>query len=71
MRVTFHTADGVEVELTADQTIALADRLDEFDDPVWHVNACGCCVSVHNRDDGHRGYVIGRDGEADWVERPE
>lgn len=28
MRVTFQTADGVEVELTADQTIALADQAD-------------------------------------------
>lgn len=38
---------------------------------VWHHNACGCCISVHE-DAGedecpHEGYVIGADGECDWV----
>lgn len=29
----------------------------------WHVNDCGCCVSLHTP---RGGYVIGADGEADF-----
>jgi hypothetical protein len=29
----------------------------------WHMNDCGCCISLHGSD---YAYVIGRDGDADF-----
>jgi hypothetical protein len=66
-RVTMHTADGREITLPLVQALALGRLAQDFDDPVWHRNDCGCCVSVHERDDDTRGYIIGADGKNDWV----
>lgn len=41
---------------------------DEGKDPTWHMNACGCCASVHEMGNGHRGYLVGSDGEFDYLE---
>jgi hypothetical protein len=35
--------------------------------PIWHMNACGCCASVHADDNGHEGFLIGSDGGFDWL----
>lgn len=49
--------------------IACCDAIrDDGERPLWHVNKCGCCVSVHSYADPHRGYLIGADGEFDYVE---
>jgi hypothetical protein len=67
--LTIPTADGQKIELPVAQALAVAEALLEFKRPVWHVNDCGCCVSVHeNEKPVTGGYVIGRDGGADWVE---
>ena len=54
------------------QVEAIAACVQVFEDqgiaPTWHMNACGCCASVHPLEDGHHGYLIGPDGEFDYVE---
>jgi hypothetical protein len=60
--------DGGEVCVTVAQMFEVGRRFEEFTDPVWHVNQCGCCVVVHERGDSHRGYLIGADGGSDWIE---
>ena len=37
-------------------------------EPCWHVNRCGCCVAVHAHADHSAGYLIGRDGSAEWLD---
>lgn len=68
LRLTMHTPEGREVSLPFAQAVAIAEACRDFAEPVWHFNDCGCCVSVHDRREHHRGYVIGPDGGADWVE---
>jgi hypothetical protein len=41
----------------------LGELLGEYE---WHINACGCCITVHPVGQHDRGYVIGADGEYDW-----
>jgi hypothetical protein len=36
--------------------------------PIWHMNHCGCCLSVHAIDDEDKGFIVGSDGGADWIE---
>jgi DNA-directed RNA polymerase subunit E'/Rpb7 len=56
------------VRLTLIQASITADLMQEFEHPVWHLNHCGCCVTVHDADDNTRGYIIGQDGEYDYVD---
>jgi hypothetical protein len=69
--VTISTAHG-PVTITAAQARALAECVGLMRDagkrPVWHRNACECCVSVHDADDTTGGYVIGADGRYGWVD---
>jgi hypothetical protein len=66
--VVLTTSTGEVVSMPEKQVLALHDHLSEFTDPVWHFNECGCCVSVHEGEHAHAGYVIGSDGGCDWVE---
>ena len=43
----------------------LGEKLGSYE---WHLNECGCCITVHRRGEHDRGYVIGTDGEYDWHE---
>jgi len=65
LMITFDTPHG-EMTLPQAQVIRMGRALKELDDaglhPVWHVNECGCCVSVHGTDNA--GWVIGDDGGA-------
>lgn len=38
-------------------------------EPVWHLNNCGCCASVHPPGKGG-GWVIDKAGGAEWLEGP-
>jgi hypothetical protein len=58
--------DG-EVAMPLLQALAIAQCCQDFTDPVWHFNECGCCVSVHERGDTGSGYIVGNDGTYDWV----
>lgn len=51
-----------EVWLPLPQAVELAWRSRELGHSHWHVNKCGCCVTVHGHDCA---YVIGPDGESD------
>jgi hypothetical protein len=62
-----------EPHLTPLQLIAVDVCVRELRDkgqaPVWHWNACKCCVSVHDNvatDDVHYGYIVNRRGERFW-----
>lgn len=44
------------------QAITLARLTRELEHSHWHVNNCGCCVTVHGLDCA---YVIGPDGGTD------
>jgi len=48
---------GVELGFT--QAMVLSRKVKELEHAHWHVNDCGCCVTVHGRDCA---YVIGPDG---------
>jgi hypothetical protein len=65
--VTLRTEHG-EVRMTLPQALEMGRVFECFVDPVWHPNECGCCIAVHERGDGTRGYIVGADGESDWVE---
>jgi hypothetical protein len=66
--VVVNTSTGESVTMPEAQVLALAAHVPEFTDPVWHFNECGCCVSLHEREHPHAGYVIGSDGGCDWIE---
>jgi hypothetical protein len=36
-----------------------------------HLNACGCCVAVHDPADGSCGWLIGSDGGREWLDHVE
>ena len=59
------------VTLTFAQAMALHEVIDLLGGPEmceWHPNDCRCCVTVHAKGNGHQsGYIIGSDGEYDWV----
>lgn len=52
------------------ETIAACLRVfrDDGVSATWHMNACGCCASVHACENGHEGYLIGSDGGYEWLE---
>jgi hypothetical protein len=59
LRVTFSNG----VTLTFVQACALGRRLDELlPHAHWHLNDCGCCLTVHGRDCA---YVIDSEGGED------
>jgi hypothetical protein len=47
------------LELPFVQVMAMGRVIQELGHSHWHVNECGCCVTVHGRDCA---YVIGPDG---------
>jgi hypothetical protein len=51
-----------DVWLPVAQAAALVARAGELGHSHWHVNECGCCVTIHGHDCA---YVIGPDGDAD------
>jgi hypothetical protein len=59
MRITL--SNGVELGFT--QMLVLAEKARELGHSHWHLNECGCCVTIHGRDCA---YVIGPDGGADF-----
>jgi hypothetical protein len=59
MQVTL--SNGVTLGFT--QAMRLSNLIRELEHSHWHVNDCGCCVTIHGRDCA---YVIGPDGEADF-----
>jgi hypothetical protein len=72
LEITFDTPYG-PVTLPFEQMIGLHSCLEairaEGKKPYWHPNECGCCISVHEDVQFPTGgYVIGQDGEYDWVE---
>jgi hypothetical protein len=69
--IVFTDNTGRVVSMSEKQLLALHEHAPEFNDPVWHFNACGCCVSLHENENPHAGYVIDGDGECDWVEAEE
>ena len=56
-----------EARVTVAQMFEVGRLFGQFDDPVWHTNECGCCVAVHERGDGSRGYLVGSDGVSEWI----
>ena len=66
-KVTLRLQGDRQAKVPLVQVLALADLLGLFEDPVWHLNDCGCCLSVHERDNHYEGFVVGPDGWADWV----
>ena len=65
LRITIQTDQG-SVTVTWDQAMVLGRVLKDYEaagvEPVWHLNHCGCCVSVHPAGDGSNGWLIGGDG---------
>ena len=46
------------------QAVSLGEKIRELGEPCrWHMNDCGCCLSVHGPGGA---YVIGQDGGADF-----
>lgn len=58
------------VSLTVVQVMRIRELGEQLGEHEWHPNECGCCVTVHRRGEHHAGYIIGSDGEYDWVEAP-
>ena len=56
MQVTL--SNGVTLGYT--QAVRLAEHVKELEHSHWHLNECGCCVTIHGKDCA---YVIGPDGE--------
>lgn len=65
--------DGPLARLPFAQAHAIERLIRDYADTghraVWHVNACRCCCSVH-LDEPHprAGWIVGRDGGADYYE---
>ena len=62
-----------DVTLPVEQALAVASCLRTLRDAgkaaTWHVNRCRCCVTVHEMvPHPSGGYVIGKDGEFEWLE---
>ena len=58
--------NGVTLPLV--QVLRIGELSRKLGDAEWHVNDCGCCVTVHPKGQHDRGYVIGSDGGYDWHE---
>ena len=56
------------VEMTIAQAVVVAQLVSENPGGTWHMNECGCCACVHPPGDNTRGWVVGADGDADYVE---
>ena len=60
---------GTPVELTYPQANAVVALKVENPNATWHMADCGCCVCLHPEGDSSRGWLIGQDGEAEYMER--
>jgi hypothetical protein len=60
---------GTDVELTYEQANALVTLKVEHPNSTWHMADCGCCVCLHPEGDSSKGWLIGQDGKADYLER--
>lgn len=54
--------------MTIVQALQVATLVEAHAPAHWHMNDCGCCVTVHPDDDCTRGFVVGQDGEFDYLE---
>lgn len=63
--ITLTTSHG-EVTMPLAQALTMGEACEKLEDPVWHFNECGCCISVHERADNTKGYVINAQGEGFW-----
>jgi hypothetical protein len=72
MLVKIKVGPDEEIELPLVQAEAIGRSLREFEKPCWHRNECGCCFSIHESPEPGAtltgGYVVGPDGERDWIE---
>ena len=55
-------------KVTFMQAVRLSALLQEHAPAHWHMNECGCCLTVHPDGDCTRGYVVSQDGEFDYLE---
>ena len=53
--------------LTHAQAIRLASLAVDHPGGTWHWNDCGCCFCFHPPGDQRGGYVVGKDGEGDYL----
>lgn len=58
---------GTDAWITWPQAERLVVLSAENPGSTWHVNTCGCCVCFHPGGDTAHGWIIGADGEADYV----
>jgi hypothetical protein len=66
--VTLNEGTDREVTLTFMQMCVIAElRMKLGKGATWHQNNCRCCVTVHPPGHHDRGYLVGEDGEYDWV----
>lgn len=56
------------ITLTLVQLERVAELGKELGEYQWHQNECKCCVTVHPVGRHDCGYVVGNDGEYEWVE---
>jgi hypothetical protein len=55
--------------LTFLQVMRIHDLGDAMPDGyTWHKNDCGCCVTVHPKDNHRAGFVIDSDGGYEWID---
>jgi hypothetical protein len=71
LNVTIDTPHG-PVTMPFLQAVKLAECIEglkvQGKKPTWHPNECGCCFSVHeDTEHPEEGWVVGRDGGADWI----
>lgn len=59
---------GTEIELPFPQALTLAKLTEAYPESTWHLNDCGCCVCLHPEGDSTKGWLIGADGEASYLE---
>ena len=61
-------AQALMDRLTPEQLDSLLGCLNRQPNSTWHFNDCGCCVCVHPGGDPTRAYIIGDDGEFDYID---
>jgi hypothetical protein len=54
--------------LTFLQVMRIHELGNAMDGYEWHKNDCGCCVTVHPKDNHHAGYVIDSGGGYEWID---
>ena len=60
------TYEEAVATMTEQQILTLAALIKEQggkDDSHWHINDCGCCVTIHGRRDS---WIVGADGESTY-----